>query len=115
MNWFKPANGSTYTEEEFHNVLHGILYLIVNNNGITEENCTLVKQNLTSRNSSDIFRYFRDERWGVENKAAMESIQAILDDIKFSIGEKLTKKEVSWNTSKEGQITDTVKNWQKFL
>ena len=94
MNWFKPANGSTYTEEEFYTVLHGILYLIVNNNGKTVENCTIVKQNITSNNASDIFRYFRDKRWGVENKAATESIQAILDDIMFSMGEKLTKKEV---------------------
>ena len=94
MNWFKPANGSTYTEEEFYTVLHGILYLIVNNNGKTEENCTIVKQNITSNNASDIFRYFRDKRWGVENKTATESIQTILDDIKFSMGEKLTKKEV---------------------
>ena len=95
MNWFKPVNGSSYTAEEFYNVLHGILYLIVNNNGFTEKNCTIVKQNITSKNSSDIFRYFRDKRWGVENKTATESVQAILDDIKFSLGENLTKKEVS--------------------
>ena len=92
--WFSPTNGFAYTEEEFHNVLHGILYLIVNNNGIAEENCTTVKQNITYKNSSEIFRYFREERWRVGIRPAIESVQAILDDIKFAMGESLTKKEV---------------------
>ena len=92
--WFKPANGSTYTEEEFHNVLHGILYLIVNNNGVAEENCTIVKNEITSKNSSDIFSYFSEERWRVGVDPPMKSVQAILDDIKFAMGKNLTKKEV---------------------
>ena len=47
-----------------------------------------------SKNSSDIFRYFRLERWDVEKSSAMESVRAILDDIKFAMGVKLDKKEV---------------------
>ena len=93
-NWFKPANGFNYTEEEFHSVLHGILYLIVNNNGILEENCTIVKQGITSKNSTEIFSYFRNESWGVGRRTAMESVQALLDDIQFAMGEKLTEKAV---------------------
>ena len=85
MDWFKPANGKNYTEKEFHNVLHGILYLIIRNNGKAVENC---------KNSSDIFRYFRLERWRLEESSAMESVRAILDDIKFAMGVKLDKKEV---------------------
>ena len=94
MDWFKPANGKNYTKKEFHNVLHGILYLIISNNGKAVENCTLVKQNIMSKNSSDIFRYFRLERWRLEESSAMESVRAILDDIKFAMGVKLDKKEV---------------------
>ena len=94
MEWFRPENNKSYTTKEFHNVLHGILYLIINNNGRAVENCKTVKQNIMNKNSSDIFRYFRDERWGVANNTAMKSVQAILDDIKFAMGVKLDKKEV---------------------
>ena len=41
----------------------------------------------------------------------MESVQAILDDIKFAMGKNLTKKEVYWVGSENGvNLTGTVKS-----
>ena len=79
--------------EEFHNVLHGIIYLIIAN---TDDamTCTKRKQEIMAKNSSNIYQYFRDERWGVGRKPAIESVQAILDDIKFAMKEKLTTTRV---------------------
>ena len=56
--------------------------------------CTKRKQEIMAKNSSNIYQYFRDERWGVGRKPAIESVQAILDDIKFAMKEKLTTTRV---------------------
>ena len=91
--WFPRANEASYTKEEFHNVLHGIIYLIIAN---TDDpvNCVTRKKEIMKKNSSNIYQYFQDERWGVGRKTAIESVQAILDDIKFAMKDKLTTTRV---------------------
>ena len=91
--WFPPANNVSYTTEEFHNVLHGIIYLIIANTD-NSMNCAARKKQIMAKNSSNIYQYFHNERWGVGKKSAIESVQAILDDIKFAMKEKLTTTRV---------------------